>query len=265
MLDALDDRYRLILCDIWGCIHDGVELYPGAAERLRRWRAEGRTVVLITNAPRTVGSVETQLERIGLPDDSWDAITTSGETGIAALKSIGGAIGFVGTAGDRAILEASGVVIADDGAFSEVAVTGFEERRPDAGDYSEQLANWVKQDVRMHCLNPDRVVIYGGVAEACAGALADVYEALGGHVVWYGKPYEPIYAHALQLGGNPAAREVLAIGDGLQTDVLGAARMGFDCIYVSGGIHQGQGFPAGFGASHGLGEWRPLAVVESLR
>src|SRR3982751_980787 len=103
--DALNSKYRLILCDIWGVVHDGVYLYPGAGERLKQWREQGRCVVLITNAPRPAASVERQLARIGLPRECWDAIATSGEAGIEALNAIARPVGFVGTAGDRDILE----------------------------------------------------------------------------------------------------------------------------------------------------------------
>jgi HAD superfamily hydrolase (TIGR01459 family) len=263
-LDDLDPRYRLILCDIWGCVHDGVTLYPGAAERLRQWRDEGRAVVLITNAPRTAEAVENQLNRIGLPRDCWDGIATSGEAGIAALKEVGEPVGFIGTAGDRLILEQKGVPIADDENFTDLACTGLDGQRRDVKDYQVQLRSLSNRGVLMHCLNPDRVVVRGGAVEACAGALADIYEALGGLVEWYGKPHETIYRHALHLGADPPPEQVLAIGDSLQTDVLGAARMGLDCVFVSGGIHAGEPFPADFGRQHGLADWRPLAVVESL-
>ncbi|MGI8611613.1 MAG: TIGR01459 family HAD-type hydrolase [Sphingomicrobium sp.] len=263
-LDALDERYRVILCDIWGCVHDGVSLYPGAADRLQHWRGEGRTVVLITNAPRTAEAVEQQLGRIGLPRAAWNGIATSGEAGIAALNELDRPVGFLGTAADRAILEAKQVAIADGEDFTDLACTGLEERRPHADQYAEQLAAWVARDVLMHCLNPDRLVIRGGVPEACAGALADVYEALDGRVAWYGKPHKAIYEHSLHLAGNPAPGAVLAIGDSLHTDILGAARMGFDCVFVTGGIHAGEPFPPDFGAQHGLGDWQPVAVVDSL-
>lgn len=263
-LDALDPRYRLILCDIWGCVHDGVELYPGAAQRLRQWRDEGRTVVLITNAPRTAEAVELQLGQIGLPADCWNGIATSGEAGIAALKRRG-AVGFIGTEADRAILEQRGIDIAGNGSFTDLACTGLDERRRKAADYEPQLRELAERDVLMHCLNPDRVVVRGGVIEPCAGALADIYEALGGRVEWYGKPHETIYRHALQVGGNPPADQVLAIGDGLHTDVLGAARMGFDCVFVTGGIHAGEPYPPDFSRENQLGDWQPVAVVDSLR
>jgi ribonucleotide monophosphatase NagD (HAD superfamily) len=102
------------------------------------------------------------------------------------------------------------------------------------------------------------------VPEACAGAIADIYEGLGGRVVWYGKPHQAIYRHALHRAGNPPRDEVLAIGDGLQTDMLGAACMGFDAVFVSGGIHAGEPFPEDFAERHSLGGWEPIAVVPGL-
>jgi HAD superfamily hydrolase (TIGR01459 family) len=263
-LDSLDPKYRLILCDIWGVVHDGVTLYPGAVERICAWRSEGRNVVLITNAPRTADAVTRQLARIGLPRDCWDAIATSGEAGIEALIALADPVGFVGTAGDREILEGRGVRIADDEGFTDLACTGVTEQRPRPEDYWPDLERWAERDVHMHCLNPDRVVMRGGEIEACAGAIADLYEQLGGRVTWYGKPHPTIYRHALHLAGDPPADEVLAIGDGLQTDMLGAARMGFDAIFVSGGIHAGEPFPEDFGDRYGVRDWRPIATVEGL-
>jgi len=263
--DTLDPKYRVILCDVWGVIHDGVNLYPGARERLGQWRAEGRRVVLITNAPRPADSIERQLGRIGLPNDAWDGIASSGEAGIEALNAIGQPVGFVGTRADRAILEARGVLFADeDSDFTDLACTGLEESRPRVGDYRADLERWAERGVRLHCLNPDRVVIYNGVAEACAGAIADVYQELGGRVTWYGKPHEAIYRHALQLAGNSSRKEVLAVGDSVQTDALGAARMGLGFAFVTGGIHAGEPFPTDFASTHELGDWRPVAVVEGL-
>jgi HAD superfamily hydrolase (TIGR01459 family) len=262
--EALDPKYRLILCDVWGVIHDGVSLYPGAERRLRQWRGEGRCVALITNAPRTADAVEAQLAQIGLPREAYDFVATSGEAGIEALNALGRPVGFVGTAGDREILERRGVRIVDGEDFADLACTGTVEDRPDPQDYLSELERWADRDVHMHCLNPDRVVIRGGVPEACAGAIADLYQGLGGRVTWYGKPHEAIYRHTLHRAGDPPKDEVLAVGDGLQTDVLGAARMGFDTVFVTGGIHTGEPFPVNFGLQNGLGDWQPVAVVDSL-
>lgn len=263
-LDSLDRKYRLILCDIWGVVHNGVELYPGAAERLHAWRDERRCVILLTNAPRTAEAVEQQLGRIGLPSDCWDAIATSGEAGIAALNALDRPVGFIGTAGDRSVLEGRGVQIAEGEDFADLACTGIREGEPDPEQYRPELERLAERDVHLHCLNPDRLVVRGGVPEACAGAIADIYQMLGGRVTWYGKPFPAIYRHALARAGNPPADEVLAIGDGLQTDILGAARMGFDTVFVTGGIHAGEPFPEDFAERNGLGEWQPVAVVDGL-
>jgi HAD superfamily hydrolase (TIGR01459 family) len=263
-LDSLPAHYSVILCDIWGVIHDGVDLYPGAAERLLGWAGEGRRIILITNAPRTAEAVEQQLARIGLPRGAWHGISTSGEAGITALAKVGAPVGFIGTPADRAILESRGVVVAAEGPFSDLACLGLDGVQMNASDYLATIEPLAARGVVMHCLNPDRVVIRGGVAEACAGAIADLYEGLGGKVLWYGKPHPAIYEHALGLGGNPDRSSIVAIGDALATDVLGAARQGIDCIFVTGGIHVGEPFPSTFASQYGLGDWAPVAVVASL-
>lgn len=263
-LDDLPNRYRVILCDIWGCVHDGVHLYPGAAEQLAQWKGEGRTVILITNAPRTAEAVALQLDQLGLDRDLWDGIATGGDAGIEALRHCSRPVGFIGTAMDMAILEDKGVRITDDDSFTDLACAGLDECRRQASDYTAELERLAGRGVVMHCLNPDRVVIRGGRLEPCAGALADIYEGFGGLVEWYGKPFPAIYKHALHLGGDPAPDEILAIGDGLQTDLLGAARMGFAFIFITGGIHGGEPFPKQFAAENGLEDWRPLMVVSSL-
>ena len=262
--DSLDPKYRLILCDVWGVVHDGVNLYPGAAERLRQWREEGRCVILLTNAPRTAIAVEQQLARIGLPRDAYDFVATSGEAGIEALLALREPVGFVGTAGDREILVGRGVIIAEGDDFTDLACTGVTSERPTPEDYREDLERWVERDVHMHCLNPDRLVVRGGAPEACAGAIAELYAMLGGRVTWYGKPHDTIYRHALRLAGDPPRDEVLAVGDGLQTDILGAALMSFDTVFVTGGIHAGEPFPEDFAVRNGLGDWWPVAVVDGL-
>lgn len=262
-LATLDPRYRLILCDIWGVVHDGVTIDPRAARRLLDWKAQGRTIILITNAPRTADAVEAQLDRLGLPRATWDGVATSGEAGIAALAKLSSPPGFLGTAGDREIIEGRGIAFVSDG-FTDLACTGLDEHRDHVADYVDDLEGWFATDVLMHCLNPDRLVIHGGVAELCAGVLADAYERLGGRVAWYGKPHDAIYTHAFHLAGNPPRDEVVAIGDGLSTDVLGAARQGIDCIFVTGGIHAGEPFPDDFAVNYGLGDWSPLGVVDNL-
>lgn len=263
-LDDIEPNYDVILCDIWGCIHDGVALYPGAEARLRRWRDSDKSTILITNAPRTAEAVASQLAGLGLDSSLWRGIATSGDAGIARLRQAERPIGFIGTRSDRAILEGRGVRIGESADFDELACAGLDEDRRSVADYKAELESLAMKQVLMHCLNPDRIVIRGGVSEPCAGALADLYSGLGGSVEFYGKPYPAVYRHAMSLAGDPSPERVLAIGDGLNTDVLGAARMGFDCVYVTGGISQGADVPPDFAASNDLGDWEPVAVVSGL-
>jgi HAD superfamily hydrolase (TIGR01459 family) len=258
-----DARYSTLLCDIWGVIHDGAALFDGVEARLLQWAEQGRRIILITNAPRTAATVQGQLDALGLSRRAYHAITTGGEAGISALLKLGAPVGLIGTRADRDDLERAGVVVSATG-YRDLACTGLDEARDAVSDYAGQLELLAAAGVRLHCLNPDRVVIVAGQAEVCAGALADAYEAIGGEACWYGKPYPAIYDHALELAGDPARENVLAIGDGLVTDVIGAARNGLDCLYVTGGISRGEGIPADFAETHGLGEWRPMGTVSSI-
>ncbi|MCL6682768.1 TIGR01459 family HAD-type hydrolase [Sphingomonas alba] len=262
--DSLDPKYSVILCDIWGVVHDGVNLYPGSADRLREWREQGRKVILITNAPRTAEAVEAQLGKIGLPRDAWDGIATSGEAGIDAIKTLAHPTGFLGTRQDRRILEDHDLSFVES-AFTDIAVTGLDDERERVEEYRAQLESLAARDVLFHCFNPDRIVVRGGVTEPCAGALADIYEGIGGRVEWYGKPFHSIYDYAMSLAGNPPHEAVLAVGDALITDMLGAARQGFGAVFVQSGIHAGEPFPDDFAPQYGLGDWSPVAVVDSLR
>jgi HAD superfamily hydrolase (TIGR01450 family) len=250
---ALPARYRLILCDLWGCVHDGWRILDGVADTLAVWKAQGRTVLFVTNAPRSAAAIRAQLDRLGLDPALNDGIVTAGEAGLAALR--GRPVGFCGTAEDRRDLEAGGLIIADQG-YSELACAGLASGET-VRDYAERLAEWAKADVLLHCLNPDRLAPHMGEMMVCAGALADAYEALGGRVAWYGKPYRAIYEHALALAGCRDKAEVLAVGDGLRTDMDGAAAFGIDALFVRGGLHAGEEpvFPAG---------WHPVATVETI-
>lgn len=252
-LRNLPERYRLILCDLWGCVHNGAHIFPGVVPLLSLWEKQGRTLLFVTNAPRSDVATRAQLTRIGLDPAIGAGIVTAGSTGAAALQ--GRPVGFCGTAEDRRDLEAQGLTFVDEG-YSELACAGLQPDE-DVNDYMDRLRAWRDGDVLLHCLNPDRVVHHLGRVMVCAGALADAYEAMGGRTCWYGKPYPAIYDHALKLAGVTDKSGVLAIGDGLKTDIAGAAAYGIDAIYVAGGIHAGEevSFPEG---------WQPIGTVPSL-
>ncbi|MFL6722789.1 MAG: hypothetical protein ACJ8E7_01435, partial [Sphingomicrobium sp.] len=145
--DTLEPRYRVILCDVWGVIHNGKQIYHGADRRLLRWREEGRFVVLITNAPRPSHAVESVLQRVGLPSDAWDAIATSGEAGIAALSGLACPVGFMGTPADLSDFHEAGIRIAEGDDFTDLCCTGFLEHQWEIEDYTADLERWAARGV----------------------------------------------------------------------------------------------------------------------
>lgn len=276
-LAALPDRYRLILCDLWGCVHDGVRAYPAANELLAGWRRAGRVVLLLTNAPRTAAAVRAQLDGFGVDPAAYDAVITSGDTGLEALRAEGrDIVGFIGNPADRETMAAAGLTLLDAHESDVVVCTGFDGTRLRAEDYLPALTAMRGHGARMLVFNPDRVVLRGGVPEPCAGALGDLYEEIGGQADWFGKPYPQTYqrclAEAERLAGRPFDRAaVAAVGDSLATDYLGAARAGLDFIFVTEGIERekvaaigAERLLANFAIAHGVASRPPLAVVAKL-
>lgn len=244
-LSEIADRYDALLCDVWGVIHNGKVPYPRAVEALEAFAAAGGAVVLISNAPRPSSDVLAQLDQIGVPRAAWQAFVTSGDATVAELKKRApGPAWAVGPERDNAVYEGTGVSRTDrpeDAGF--IACTGlFDDEADQPEDYRDAFKACAMRGLEMVCANPDRVVHRGDKLIWCAGALADVYSAMGGTVVMAGKPFGPVYdlalAEAARVAGRPLDRaRILAIGDGLPTDILGANRQGLDCLFIAGGIH----------------------------
>lgn len=237
------------LCDVWGVVHDGRRAHEEACAALRRHREGGGCVVLITNAPRPASVVVPQMRSFGVPDDCFDATVTSGDvTRELLMRWSGGNVFWIGPEEDHSLIDGLPVNFTSLDEAEAVLVTGLRHdgrngqlvERP--GDYVEELTDLARRKLPMVCANPDRVVGVGGKLYPCAGSLADIYEELGGTVEMAGKPYSPIYdvalAHAARVLGRDIARhEVLAIGDGLPTDVQGARANGIPVHFITGGIH----------------------------
>ena len=244
-LSAVAADYDVLLCDVWGVIHNGRESWPEACEALTRFNAQGGHVVLISNSPRPASDVIAQLDALGVPRDSWRAFVTSGDaTRVELSKRAPGPAWIIGPERDDTLYEGLGLDRAQgaiDAAF--LSVTGMiDDETETPEDYRTSLSEAAARDLELICANPDRIVQRGDNIIYCGGALADLYESLGGRVTMAGKPYGPIYALALaeaeQLLGRPVDRSrVLCIGDGVVTDVLGANRQALDCMFIAQGIH----------------------------
>lgn len=238
----ITDRYDVVLCDVWGVVHNGVDPFPKAAEALEAARARGVAVVLITNSPRVSWQVVEQLRQIGVPDSAYDRIVTSGDVTRGLISEGPRTVFLLGPERDSPILDGLDVERAPAEEAKSLVCTGFfddETQTPE--DYTDMLLAFKARDVPMICANPDLVVERGHRIIPCAGAMAAYYEQLGGRTRIAGKPHRPIYeatlAAAREVRGDFPIDRVLAIGDGMPTDVRGALNYGLDLLYISGGIH----------------------------
>lgn len=250
-LGVLAPRYDVVFCDVWGVVHNGRAHYARACEALRRFRAAGGTVVLVTNAPRPNPPVREQLARLGVPMDSYDDVVTSGDVTLARIADHDDApLYHIGPERDLSLftqlkaLRGLSPQLVDIEAADYVVCTGlFDDRNDALEDYDARLKRMRERGLAMISANPDIVVHVGDRLVYCSGALAERYAALGGEVIQAGKPHAPIYEEAMKVvaarrGGAPPRQRILAIGDGPRTDVRGAMDFGLDCLFVAGGIHQ---------------------------
>jgi HAD superfamily hydrolase (TIGR01459 family) len=246
--EPLAGDYDVLFCDVWGVVHNGMAAFPQACEALMRFRGSGGTVILITNAPRAGAAVVRILDRLSVPREAYDAITSSGDvtSGIVASR-LPQAVFHLGPQRDLSIFNGLDVRFAPLESADYVVCSGlFDDTTETPESYREMLAAMRARSLFMVCANPDVVVERGDTLVYCAGALADAYAALGGEVLYCGKPHAPIYEAALATattlrGGQAPSRErVLAVGDSVRTDLTGAAAFGLDCMFVMSGIHADQ-------------------------
>ncbi|GLH82110.1 haloacid dehalogenase [Bradyrhizobium sp. SSBR45G] len=243
-LRDLVGRKRVLLSDIWGVVHNGLESFPEACEALHRFRREGGTVILITNAPRPADSVQRQLRKLGVADDVYSAIVSSGDlTRHYVADHPGGKVFWLGPERDNSIHRGLELALSPLEEASYIICTGlYDDETETAEDYRPMLLRARERKLPLICANPDIVVERGDRLIYCAGAIAELYRELGGEVIFYGKPHRPIYERAMMLAeqhaGRPVGREeVLAIGDSVRTDLAGAHGFGIDCLFVTRGIH----------------------------
>ena len=248
-LAEISHQYDALFVDLWGCVHDGVKALPDAVAALQEYRKGGGKVVLVTNSPRPHVGVEKQLAHFGVPEDAWDSIASSGDSARSAMYRgvVGNKVFFIGENRDQDFFrpldilenpvdiqqvpleEAEGIVCA--GPFDPMA---------DPDVMRPQFLYAKQKGLKLLCANPDIVVDRGEVREWCAGALAALYTEMGGESLYFGKPHPPIYDLArrrLAALGKPVADDrILAMGDGVQTDIAGAMGEDIDSLFITGGL-----------------------------
>jgi HAD superfamily hydrolase (TIGR01459 family) len=277
-LQPLAERYDLILCDVWGVLHNGVKAYEAASDALTRFRAKGGRVVLVSNAPRPGASVGTQLDGFQVPRTAYDAIVTSGDlTRLAIQDRIDKVVHHIGPPRDMPIYNGIDVRFGSIAEADYVVCSGFDnDEEETVEDYHPQLTAMRRRNLLMVCANPDLVVERGHMILPCAGTIALAYEEMGGEVFYAGKPHRPVYERALavasDLAGHPIPKErVLAVGDAIRTDIAGAVGFGIDALMIARGIHAEElGLHKGDLISDHVQDWvdrqpvRPTAFTEVL-
>jgi len=240
---SLSEHYPVWLCDVWGVIHNGVVSFGPACKALQNHRRNGGTVLLVTNAPRRAESVAQQLTNLRVPEDCYDAIVTSGDVTRSLINNQGGgAVYHLGPERDMGIYQGLDTRLVSLDEARAVVCTGlFDDRVETPDDYASTLRRMKAFGLPMICANPDKVVRRGSQIVYCAGAIAEAYERIGGRITMAGKPFPPIYDLAMKMAGDIRqgtinTAEILAIGDGPETDIAGAAGQGFDCVLITGGI-----------------------------
>jgi HAD superfamily hydrolase (TIGR01459 family) len=260
-LRDLVDGVEVVLSDIWGVVHNGLEAFPEACEALHTYRQRGGTVILITNAPRPADSVQRQLRKLGVADDTYDAIVSSGDlTRHFVADHPGKKMFWVGPERDNSIHRGLDPLIGPLEQADYIVCTGlFDDETETPEDYRAMMLQALARKLPFVCANPDIVVERGDRLIYCAGAIAELYRELGGEVIFYGKPHRPIYERAMALaaerrGHAPPLDRVLAIGDSVRTDLTGALGFGIDCLFVTRGIHSEE--------FEGLDQLDPASVKE---
>ncbi len=241
-LSGIAASYNALICDVWGVLHDGQTPFDGADTALCRFRAQGGKVLLLSNAPRPSHVVAARLAEIGIRADACDSILTSGDAARAMVEERGkqGQIGYhVGPPKDRDLVAGLDALLGSLAQADYILFSGmYHDATETPDDYADAMDTWLARSLPLVCANPDRQVQFGDKVIYCAGAVAEVYEARGGEVIWLGKPYLPIYQRACAmletLCGGPVS--ALAIGDGPKTDIPGAQTAGLDALFITGGL-----------------------------
>lgn len=243
-LGAIAARYDAVLSDIWGVVHNGVRAHPLAVEALVAYRRQGGRVVLISNAPRPKGPIIAMMDGFGVPREAYDEVVTSGDaTRVILERYRGQTVHYVGPPRDNdSLFEGLDITLGSAEAAKAIVVTDLDTDDDTPDMYNDRITVWLSRNLPLIAANPDRVVEHGDRLIYCGGALADLYEARGGMIIMVGKPYKPIYTEALRLAekaaGTPLDRtRILAIGDSVRTDAIGAAGAGLDLLFVTGSIH----------------------------
>ena len=237
-LKSVVDHYDLFFVDLWGVVHNGIELYKDSTDALEKLLEKNKDLVLLTNAPRPNNDVKNFLKKMGLEQKYYSKVYTSGEAALnyLSLNFKDKPFFHIGPPRDFGLFnnfKKNKIQKISEAKY--LLCTGlFDEHDKELSYYKTLLKNEI--DKIMICTNPDLIVDRGQKREFCAGSVAKVFEEIGGSVEYFGKPYPKVY----NLAANVNNKKVFCIGDNLNTDIKGANNMKYDSLLIVDGIHKNE-------------------------
>ncbi|WP_336279587.1 TIGR01459 family HAD-type hydrolase [Bartonella sp. CB175] len=242
-IESIIEHYNAVFCDVWGVVHNGEKAFEPALKVLHKIRQMGKSVIFLTNSPRPREDVIAQLQSMNIHNGYYDAIITSGDVTRDLIRAAPRKVFFIGLQRDLVLFEGLECELVEEWEASVVVCSGFLKDLDATPRAYESMFHRIRaRNLPFICANPDIIVHSGNQEFWCAGALARLYQQLGGEVRVAGKPHASIYNCAfekLREMCKPMEKSnVLAIGDGLLTDVKGAVDFGLDALYIMSGIHR---------------------------
>ena len=235
-LKSILENYDIFYIDLWGVIHNGINLHKNAIVVLEEITKAKKKYVLLTNAPRPNKTVKSSLEKMGMNKEIRENVYSSGEAALGYLKKnlLDEKFFHLGPLKDFDLfLDFKRNKTEDIKESSYLLCTGlFEEQDEDLNYYKELLKKHISK--KMICTNPDLIVDKGDKRETCAGSVALVFEKMGGEVIYFGKPFPEVYNQSI----NNKGKKALSIGDNLNTDIKGANLLNYDSLIISNGVHK---------------------------
>ena len=235
-LRSIVEDYDLFFIDLWGVVHNGIELHEDAVHTLSKISEAKKNYILLTNAPRPNKIVKIFLGKLGLDKSIREKVFTSGEAALGYLKKnyISQKFYHIGPSRDFDLfIDFKNEKTEDISKSNYLLCTGlYDQQDQDLNFYKELLRNSISK--KMICTNPDIIVDRGKKREYCAGSVAITFEKLGGEVIYFGKPYAEVYNQAIKSNKE----KIIAIGDNLRTDIKGANSMNYDSLVITSGIHK---------------------------
>ncbi len=245
-IQEISPLYDYFIFDVWGVVHDGSNAYPGAIDAISYLRKQGKKICFLSNAPRRAAKVESVLQKFGVTPDLYDFVLSSGEATFLDLQknqqnnfqSFGKNYLYIGPQKDIDLLDGLEYNRVEEASAADFALTtGFDLENSVLEEKLPQALDAKKYNLPLICVNPDLIVVkQDGCEMICAGTLAREYQRLGGQVINYGKPFAAVYKMVCEIFNNPENKKIIAVGDGMETDIKGASDFGIDSLLVTGGI-----------------------------